>query len=450
MVGVSGFVWRRGWLVVLAVSAVMGLGTAAVGAPTSRSSLGVPGSIVRVSVGTTGAQAKGDSVGSAVSADGRYVVFVSDAPNLVHVTPPHLYEVFVRDRVAHTTRLISVSTSGVEGNEDSSDPSISADGRYVAFDSYASNLVPGDTGQQDVFVRDRVAHTTRLISVSLRGRPANGDSLEPSISAHGRFVAFTSSASNLAPGLTFNRDRVFVRDRVSHTTRRVSVPDGGGPINDDSSEASISADGRFVAFSSAASNLVAGAKRGGIFIRDRARHTTHLISVGLRGKPPNNASFEPSISADGRYVAFVSNGSNLVRGDTNGVSDVFVRDRVGHTTRRVSVSTTGHQTRQTRFDSAMTPSISAHGRFVAFNSTASNLAAGDTNRSNDVFVRDTVNHTTQLVSVNLRGRSGNADSRLPAISADGRSVVFVSIASDLVRHDTNNDRDVFVRDRPKP
>jgi Tol biopolymer transport system component len=227
----------------------------------------------------------------------------------------------------------------------------------------------------------------------------------------------------------------------------VSVPSGGGPINDDASEPSISANGRFVTFDSSASNLVPGAK-GGVFVRDRARRTTSLISVGFRAKPANDGSFEPAISADGRYVTFVSRASNLVRGDTNDVYDVFVRDRVRHTTRRVSVSTTGHQSRQSRFDAFMTPSISAHGRFVTFASTASNLAGADTNRGSDVFVRDTVAHTTRLVSVSVGGGSGNGESRLPAISADGRSVVFSSVASDLVPRDTNNKRDVFVRDLP--
>jgi Tol biopolymer transport system component len=400
-----------------------------------------------VSVDTTGAQARGDSVGRSISADGRYVVFASDAPNLVHSTKPHLDEVFVRDRVRHTTRMVSVSTSGRKGNDNSSDPSISADGRFVAFDSYATNLVPHDPRAQDVFIRDLVAHTTRLVSVTLRGRPANGDSLEPSISAHGRFVAFTSSASNLVPGLTFNRNRVFVRDLVSHTTRRVSVPTGGGPIDGDASEPSISVDGRFVTFDSSAANLVTGAN-GGVFVRDRARRTTSLISVGFRGKPANDGSFEPAICADGRYVTFVSRASNLVRGDTNDGYDVFVRDRVRHTTRRVSVNTSGHQSRQSRFDGSMTPSISAHGRFVTFASTASNLAGGDTNRGSDVFVRDMVAHTTRLVSASLGGGSGNGESRLPAISADGSSVVFTSVASDLVPRDTNNKRDVFVRDLP--
>jgi Tol biopolymer transport system component len=447
MVGVSGFGSLRRWLVVSAVSAVIGPGMAVSGALASGVVGGAPGSTTRVSVGTTGVQARGDSVGRSISADGRYVVFASDAPNLVHSTKPHLDEVFVRDRVRRTTRMVSVSTSGREGNDNSFDPSISADGRFVAFDSYATNLVPHDPRAQDVFVRDLMAHTTRLVSVTLKGRPANGDSLEPSISAHGRFVAFTSSASNLVPGLTFNRYRVFVRDLVSHTTRRVSVPTGGGSINDDADSPSISADGRFITFDSSASNLVAGAK-GGVFIRDRARRTTSLISVGFRGRPANKASFEPAISADGRYVAFVSDGSNLVRGDTNDVYDVFVRDRVRRTTRRVSVSTTGHQSRQSRFDAFMTPSISAHGRFVVFASTASNLAGGDTNRGSDVFVRDTAAHTTRLVSVSVGGGSGNGESRLPGISADASSVVFSSVASDLVPRDTNHKRDVFVRDRP--
>jgi Tol biopolymer transport system component len=385
-----------------------------------------------------------------MSADGRFVVFSSDASNLVRPHAKYLSEVFVRDRVAHTTRLISVSTSGQQGNGDSPDASISADGRFVAFDSYASNLVAGASGGLNVFVRDRVTHTTRLISTSLNGRPANGNSLEPSLSAHGRFVAFSSTASNLVPGETDNRSRVFVRDRVSHTTRLVSVPTKGGSINNESTGASISADGRFVAFSSSASSLVARVQ-GGVFVRDRARHTTSLISVGLRGRPANVAgSFAPSISADGRYVAFVSGGSNLVRGDTNKVVDVFVRDRVAHTTRRMSVSTKGHQTRESRWYPNMDPCISAHGRYVAFVSNASNLVAGDTNQALDVFVRDTVAHTTRLVSVGLKGRLSIGGAELPAISADGRTVVFTSGAPDLVPGDTNNERDVFVRDLATP
>lgn len=450
MARVSGCVRRYGWRVVSVVSAMVCCCMTASGASGSRAG-NAPGSTDRVSVGATGSQASGDSVTGdrSISADGRYVVFMSDAANLVRPHEKYLIEVFVRDRVAHTTRLISVSTSGLQGDGNSPEASISSDGRFVAFDSEASNLVPGDHRFEDVFVRNRLAHTTRLVSVTPKGRHGNGDSMEPSISAHGRFIAFTSWAADLAPGLTSNRDRVFVRDRVAHTTRRVSVPTGGGPINNVAYEPSISADGRFVAFASPATNLVAGAQ-GGVFVHDRARHTTRLISVGRSGKPANNVSIEPSISADGRYVAFVSNGSNLVRGDTNNTYDVFVRDRVTHTTRRVSINTKGHQTSEFRNVPKMTPTISAHGRYVAFSSTATNLATGVTNHGPNVFVRDTVAHTTRLISVNLQGRSSLGGGELPAITADGRSVVFTSGGPDIVPGDTNKQRDVFVRTLARP
>jgi Tol biopolymer transport system component len=383
----SGFVSRHGRLMVSTVSALVGLAVVAASGASGSQLAGAPGSTRRVSVTTTGAQAHGESYGGSISADGRFVAFESDASNLFH-GPTLGREVYVRDRLAHTTRLISVGLDGRPPIGYAGDASISADGRYVAFD----NLVRGDTIVHiNVFVRDRARHTTRLVSVGLDGRPANGDSVRPSISADGRYVAFTSDASNLVGGDT-------------------------NGLTD-------------------------------VFIRDRARHTTRLISVGLGGRPANGYSFEPSISADGRYVAFTSPASNLVRGDTGDASDaydVFVRDTVAQTTRLVSVSTNGQQSR------GRAPSISAHGRFVAFTSAAHNLVAGDTNRLSDVFVRDTLAHTTRLVSVGLKGQSGNNGSLLSDISSDGRSVAFTSDASDLVPNDTNSSRDVFVRDLPRP
>jgi Tol biopolymer transport system component len=399
-----------------------------------------------VSVTTTGHQANGNSYGRSLSADGRFVVFDSEASNLVYRATGGPFGVFVRDRVAHTTRLISLSTSGVPANDLSFDESISADGRYVAFVSFASNLVAGAKG--GLFVRDRVAHTTHLVSLAPDGRPADGEFEGPSISAHGRFVAFVADASDLTGRATDETYNVFVRDRARHTTRLISVRSGGRPPKDDSFQPSISAAGRYVAFTSGASHLVPGDTNAvnDVFVRDRVRHTTRLISVGVRGRPANDYSFGPSMSADGRYVAFVSKASNLVRGDTNGTFDIFVRDRVARTTRRVSVSMNGHQTSAS--SQGIPPSISVHGRFVAFASGAPGLVADDTNSAIDVFVRDTVAHSTRLVSVSLSGTSGNSDSAFPWISANGRSVAFTSDASDLVPSDTNRDDDVFVRDLP--
>jgi Tol biopolymer transport system component len=284
------------------------------------------------------------------------------------------------------TRRVSVSSAGAEGNNWSYYPSISADGRFVAFSSDASNLVAGDgNGTSDVFVRDRATGKTRRVSVSSAGAEGNNASYDPSISADGRFVAFHSDASNLVAGDGNGTSDVFVRDRATGKTRRVSVSSAGAEGNGDSYASSISADGRFVAFHSNASNLVAGDGNGtsDIFVHDRATGKTRRVSVSSAGAQGNGASYNPSISADGRFVAFHSNASNLVAGDGNGTTDVFVHDRATGKTRRVSVSSAGAEGNGASYN----PSISADGRFVAFESSASNLVAGDGNGTSDIFVR---------------------------------------------------------------
>jgi Tol biopolymer transport system component len=346
-----------------------------------------------------------------------------------------------------TTELVSVSSAGVQGNSSSyGTPSISADGRYVAFYSPASNLVSGDTnGSVDIFVRDRQTGTTELVSVSSSGVQGNGSSYSPSISADGRYVAFYSLASNLVTADTNLYEDVFVRDRQAGTTERVSVSSAGAQGNSSSYTPSISADGRYVAFRSYATNLVSGNVNGysDIFVRDRQTGTTTRVSVANAGYEGNNDSSSPSISADGRYVAFASLASNLVSGagDTNGVEDIFVRDRQTGTTERVSVSSAGTQGN----GASSSPSISADGRYVAFYSLASNLVSGDTNGTFDIFVRDRQTGTTELVSVSSSGVQGNSASSSPSISADGRYVAFYSPASNLVSGDTNGSADIFVR-----
>jgi Tol biopolymer transport system component len=215
---------------------------------------------------------------------------------------------------------------------------LSADGRFVVFQSDASNLVRGDTNRtNDVFVRDRRAGTTELVSISSAGVQGNDTSAEPTISADGRFIAFSSRATNLVPGAADgarlsreppgNRNNVFIRDRLKGTTRRISVSPAGAPGNDNSATPAISADGRFVAFLSDASNLVPGDTNGvkDVFVRDRRTGTTRRVSVSSAGAQSKDSSDHPALSADGRLVAFQSGASNLVPGDTNGTSDVFIR-----------------------------------------------------------------------------------------------------------------------------
>jgi len=295
------------------------------------------GTTERISVDSGGNQGNGSSgfdglstFGLAISADGRFVEFQSLATNLVTGDTNAVEDIFLRDRQLGTTERISVDSSGTQSNGSSDRGSISADGRYVSFESVATNLVPGDTNaSMDVFVRDRQLGTTERVSVDSGGVQGNADSAERSLSADGRYVAFTSSASNLVAGDTNGFSDVFVRDRQAGTTELVSVSTGGAQGNADSQHPSISADGHFVAFRSSATNLVIGDTNAAtdIFVRDRQAATTERVSVDSSGVQGNGDSAHPSIDSDGRFVAFHSLATNLVSGDTNSVTDVFLHDR---------------------------------------------------------------------------------------------------------------------------
>ena len=405
--------------------------------------LAISGTTTRVSVATGGGEANGFSFAPAISADGRYVAFQSSADNLVINDTNNVNDIFVYDRQAGTTERVSVATGGTESNDSSSDPAISADGRYVAFVSGATNLVGSDTnGANDIFVHDRQAGTTERVSVASNGDEADSFSFNPAISADGRYVVFGSSATNLFSGDTNAVPDIFVHDRQTEMTERVSVATGGGEANGPSYAPVISSNGRYVAFVSEADNLVSGDTNGqtDIFVHDRQQDTTERVSLTNDGAQADGPSFFSSISADGRYVAFESSASNLVSGDTNGLQDIFVRDRQLETTVRVSVATGGTEATGPSF----TPVIAADGRFVAFQSGASNLISGDMNGANDIFVHDRQEGTTERVSVASDGTEANSDSGAPAISADGLVVAFDSFASNLVIGDTNTASDIFV------
>jgi Tol biopolymer transport system component len=409
--------------------------------------------ITRVSVDSAGNQGNSFSGNHSISADGRFVAFSSGASNLVPGDNNNTGDIFVRDRLTNTTTLVSVDSAGNQANSDSYNPSISADGRFVAFESDASNIVPGNTNSsRDIFVRDRLTNTTTRVSVDSAGNQANNSSRDPSISADGRFVAFVSFASNLVPGDT-NRDfDIFVRDTLTNTTTGVSVDSAVNQGNTYSYSPSISADGRFVAFISNIYNpfnirVADGKEDTEIFVRDTLTNTTTRVLVDSAGNQGNGSSGTPSISADGRFVAFESDVSNIVPGDTNRRSDIFVRDTLTNTTTRVSVDSAGNQ----RNSGSYSPSISADGRFVTFDDTSPpSLFIGDvggqgtTSISEGIFVRDTLTNTTTNVSVDSAGNSGGGGS--PSISADGRFVAFSSESSNIVPGDTNNTRDIFVVD----
>ncbi len=406
----------------------------------------------RVSVATGGTQGDAYSRTGSISADGRFVAFYSLATNLVSGDTNSKFDIFVHDRQTGTTERVNVATGGGQADDDSYNPAISADGRFVAFESNATDLVSGDTnGVRDVFVHDRQTGTTERVNVATGGGEANNGSYTPAISADGRFVAFYSDATNLVSGDTNGTIDIFVHDRQTGTTERVSVATNGDQATGgDSFGPAISADGRFVAFESDATNLVSGGGDSNgnrdIFVHDRQTGTTERVSVATGGGQADSGSFLPAISADGRFVAFQSTATNLVSGDNNGDPDIFVHDRQTGTTERVSVATGG--TEATGY--SYSPAISADGRFVAFYSYAADLVGGggDTNGKADVFVHDRQTGTTERVSVATGGTEAiGGDSAIPAIGADGRFVAFYSYAANLVSGDSNSAPDIFVRDR---
>ncbi|MBO9384452.1 MAG: PD40 domain-containing protein, partial [Roseiflexus sp.] len=403
-----------------------------------------PGNTTRVSVASDGTQANGGSFTPSISADGRYVAFASIAVNLVSGDTNGVQDIFVHDRQTGQTTRVSVASGGAQANGPSFDPSISADGRYVAFASLATNLVSGDTNnEQDIFVHDRQTGQTTRVSVATGGGQANGNSSNPSISADGRYIAFDSNASNLVSGDTNNTGDIFVHDRQTGATTRVSIGPGGTQANRGSLAPSISADGRYVAFHSSATNLVSGVTNGTthIFVHDRQTGATTRVSVASDGTEGNSVSIRPSISADGRYVAFQSIATNL--GCTNGTQHIFVHDRQTGQTTCVSVASDGTEGNSGSND----PSISANGRYVAFQSQANNLVSGDTGFITDIFIHDRQTGVTTRVSIAFDGTEANNVSSAPSISADGRYIAFESNASNLVDGDTNSIQDIFVHDR---
>lgn len=449
----------------------------------------------------------GHSLFPSASSDGRYVVFASAATDLVANDTNLVIDIFLRDLAGGTTTLLSVNQSGAgTANGESSEPVMTPDGRYVAFVSAASNLVPNDTnGLADVFVRDLQSGTTILASENaVPPYPGAGGSDSPALTADGRYLAFVSSSSNLVAGITNNSLDVYVRDLQTGVTTwagtnaaaiMLGVTNAAGkPLY--AYNPVLSADGRFMAFKAAgAANLIlrhdlqtgvtdlvaTGAiastigsadssgpeitpdgsfvaftaqtnatDPGQVFRWDAQSGASTLVSSSLNGGAGTNSFADtPAISADGRFVAFLSDAPDLVANATNGTIQVFIRDLVTGTTRLVSADTAGGTSGEA---SGAIPTISADGRLVAFDGFDGGYVPNDGNVAFDVFVRDTVADTTELVSPadsSLLSRTGNGISSLypNAVSANGRFVVFTSLANDLVTHDTNGTADVFVHDR---
>ena len=302
-------------------------------------------------------------------------------------------DIFVRDTLTNTTTRVSVDSEGNQVNASSSHSSISTDGRFVAFSSRASNLVPGDTNNtRDIFVRDTLTNTTTRVSLDSAGNQANEGANNPSISVSGRFVAFSSRASDLVPGDTNNTSDIFVRDTLTNTTTRVSLDSAGNQANDFCLGMSISADGRFVAFSSYSSNLMLRDTNDAsdVFVRDTLTNTTTRLSVGSEGNQGNQSSFGGSISADGRIVVFDSEASNLVSGDTNNTWDVFATE-IG---RIPGLNTPNNNINGTPRNNILSGASGndiingVEGNGVLIGLRGNDILVGDRGGGNDVFVLD--------------------------------------------------------------
>ncbi|OGO34487.1 MAG: hypothetical protein A2Z16_16545 [Chloroflexi bacterium RBG_16_54_18] len=389
------------------------------------------GSTERVSVASNGSQANGPSTSPSISANGRFVTFVSEASNLVSGDTNHLPDIFVHDRLSHTTERVNIANNGRQANDKTLEPSISGDGRFVAFYSLATNLVSGDAnGSPDVFVHDRQTRITKRISVSSDGTPGNGTSC--AISTNGRFVVFSSSAS-MVPGDMNQTPDIYIHDLKTGSIERVNTVGDPEPYPNpynDPWNPIVSPDGHFVVFSSAfwpVAGLVVRDRLAGILqpVQPTCPQDLNWDCAWLRAK---------SITSDGRYVAFYNEVGGL---------GVYVYDRQEGITENLAVTLDGSW----EYHKSGYASGSSDMRFVAFHSWSSSLVFGDTNDHTDVFVRDRITRKTALVSLSDGGAQGSGDSFAPSISANGRFVTFVSDADDLVRRDTNRQPDIFVRDR---
>lgn len=409
------------------------------------------GTTVRVSARWDGEQGNAYSDWVMIAARGRYVTFHSFATNLVAEPDTNdNADIFVHDLQTHNTIRVSKSTSGTQANNRCNAPVISADGRYVAFSSIATNLVPFDTNaREDIFVHDTQTGVTERVSLTTDGGESNGNSGSPSISGDGRYVAFDTTAA-LAPGDINGTWDIYVRNRQTNQMIWVSVPYTGTAGNAHSPRPYVSTNGCCVVFLSAASNIVPNDTNGAmdVFVRNLETHTTVRVSVASDGTEADRmlssyANF-PVLSGDGRYAAFYSNATNLVPGDTNGRNDIFVHDLLTGVTERVSVASDGTQAN----GDSLRPALSGNGRFVTFESAATNLVEGDTNGQVDIFLHDRYTHKTYRISTPYNGFQTDGNSWFSSLSADGSKIAFVSSATNLVAADLNGCVDSFVYSYP--
>ncbi len=399
-----------------------------------------------VSVNSAGEQANQQSQYlSRISADGRYVAFASQADNLVAGDSNSASDVYLYDTLNLTTARVSVASDGSQANGASYVTGISGDGRYIVFYSAADNLVAGDTnGSLDVFLHDAQAGTTRRVSVGAGGTQANGDSTAAVVSDDGRYVAFESSATNLVANETNPVTQVYVRDLAAETTTKASVNNSGSAGNSGSHICDITPDGRYVGFHSFSSNLVAatapGSAAGNVFLHDLLTSQTALVSADAGGNPSVEGSHGCAISADGQEVAFESI-DVFFPGDPRLVQDIYVKDMSSGALEKISVGADGNPPLQ----SSYYPAMSLDGRYVAYQSQAPNLTEAGSTGGVHVYVRDRHTGKTSQLSRDAGGAPNTDATSLPDISGNGRYVSFLTDSSTIFADDNNGVNDVVVR-----
>ena len=391
---------------------------------------------VEAAVGATRVLADG-APASFTTAQSLRVAFQSDATTLVPGDTNGRMDMFVRDASTGQTTRASLSSTGTQlFFGDAAQGAMTPDGKFLAFQYSGSDLIPGENGSR-IYVRNLDTGEVK-VSPTLPDLIGGGS---PSISANGQKIAFH--------GFSSGHSHIYVWDRTAGTLTNISVtPGGAASTSGNCFSAAMSGNGRYVAFESFKNDLVSPNTNGvrHIFVRDLQTNVTEQVSLSTAGVQGNTNSTVPAISAEGRFVAFASYASNLVADDVNFVDDIFVRDRLLGTTELVSVSSAEVHANTNMGVESQPPSISADGRYVAFEHGASNLVADDTNGTFDIFVRDLQLGTTERVSVSSAGVGGNGSSRWASIHPGGRFVAFVSEASNLVDGDTNGVADIFLRD----
>ncbi len=401
----------------------------------------------RASVSSSGIEANGDSKQSVVSGNGRYIAFTSNATNLVDNDTNGVSDIFLRDRIKGITRRISVASDGTQANQNSFNPSISADGRFITFISDADNLVSGDNNKlADVFLYDTTNDIVKQISPPREAlppftptptsSPVVSSALSASISPNGRYIAFSllnfSSAKTAI--VEYNRDDIYVYDYDTGITKNITSATPGGKHNN----FFIANDGTVV-YDKRQSINYSVSRPSASFIYNPQTQTTTLIA-GLPQQLFQGLNTEVnSITSDGKFAVVNSELNNLVREDTNNAADIFVYDIANKTFRLASTNSNSKQGNSSSFLGA----ISGNGRFLAFSSTASNLVSNDTNGVEDIFVKNLTTGRTERVSSNIFGKQSNGRSFAVSVSDDGHVVTYSSDAKNLIRNDTNNKTDIF-------